>query len=277
MQEYKVPPNTILLTVVTVTFNDPVGLLRTISSMSNLPEHGIQHVIVDGGSDRESLDLSRSLATTKRMVIVERDEGIYDAMNKGLKHAVGEYVVFMNGGDEFHPQFQLPFLLKESRGQRRVLLGYSVEVFGRDRYLTPGLGKEAKVFASPSHQATFYPKAFYLGAKFDKSSPVSADGKLTREALKSHGGIFVPTVVCFFHLGGLSTSYGDLAFVVKRVRELHLKGKALVLMKAILWRLLPQRTFYRLLASYKYTRISDSGTVSRDFLAAPVAFEPVTG
>lgn len=61
-----------------------------------------EHLIVDGGSTDGTLKLLASQPNELRKVTSERDKGIYDAMNKGLSRAKGDYVIFLNAGDRFH-------------------------------------------------------------------------------------------------------------------------------------------------------------------------------
>lgn len=89
------------VSVITVVMNDAVGLSRTISSVAAQDYGNIQYVIVDGGSTDGSLDLIKSQNHLVDSWISEPDEGIYHAMNKGLALADGEWVLFMNAGDEF--------------------------------------------------------------------------------------------------------------------------------------------------------------------------------
>ncbi len=93
------------VTVVTVTFNDEAGLAQTLSSLRTQRLGSFQHVVVDGGSTDGSLNqLGAFPATTDTLVISEPDEGIYDAMNKGLDLARGILVTFLNAGDCYsHP------------------------------------------------------------------------------------------------------------------------------------------------------------------------------
>ena len=88
------------LSIITINFNNLAGLQKTVESVgSHLPE-GVEWIVVDGNSTDGSVEyISEAPFSLK---IIEKDKGIYDAMNKGLKAAQGEYVWFMNSGDRFH-------------------------------------------------------------------------------------------------------------------------------------------------------------------------------
>lgn len=88
-----------LVSVITVNFNNEKGLSRTIQSVCSQQEiECIEFVVVDGGSTDGSLEKIRNSPCVAKWVS-EPDKGIYDAMNKGLKMASGDYVWFVNGGD----------------------------------------------------------------------------------------------------------------------------------------------------------------------------------
>lgn len=90
--------------IVTVTFNAANVLESTLKSVANQSFGGIQHIIVDGASSDGTMDIIKRYheaydGAYEILVKSEPDEGLYDAMNKGLKMATGTYVVFLNAGD----------------------------------------------------------------------------------------------------------------------------------------------------------------------------------
>lgn len=220
----------------------------------------VEYWIIDGSTTD---DVRRHLsACTHPSVrwLSERDRGLYDAMNKGLDRAAGDYVIFMNAGDLFDAAFDLRAFLASDPDRTRVLLGYSIERFGSDSYLRPGIGREAMAFTSPAHQATFYPRTFYAANRYDLGRRVGADTLYTWMAMATCGAIFVPQVVCSFTLGGLSSTY---SWRSTRLRMKETKGAiehVRLFTKVLLWRLLPAKHFYRVLALSKYTRVDDSTT-----------------
>lgn len=96
------------ITVVTCTFNAASTLRRTLQSVLNQDLTSLEHIIIDGLSADGTLEIisgyeKENLARGKHKVVkkVERDNGLYDAMNKGLRLASGRYIVFINAGDTF--------------------------------------------------------------------------------------------------------------------------------------------------------------------------------
>ena len=101
----------IRITVVTITYNAEKVLRRTLDSVYAQTYEGVEHLIVDGASKDNTLQMAevykeKSDASGnghKVIILSEPDHGIYDAMNKGLTQASGDYIVYMNAGD-FFPQ-----------------------------------------------------------------------------------------------------------------------------------------------------------------------------
>ena len=88
-----------LVSIITVVFNDAEGLEKTIQSILDQSYTNIEHIIIDGASTDGTLDVIRRTEDKIGYWLSEPDSGLYDAMNKGLKAASGDYVWFMNAGD----------------------------------------------------------------------------------------------------------------------------------------------------------------------------------
>lgn len=99
-QTHQKPSDTVI-SVVTVVLNDPEGLSNTIKSVALQTYGSLQLLVVDGGSDDATMCVISELAKYVDICISEPDNGIYDAMNKGLRVATGEWIIFMNAGDVF--------------------------------------------------------------------------------------------------------------------------------------------------------------------------------
>lgn len=88
------------LSIITITFNAEKYLERTIQSIVNQTVQDFEYLIIDGASKDSTIDIIRHYEKHVSKWISEPDKGLYDAMNKGLQMATGEYVWFMNAGDE---------------------------------------------------------------------------------------------------------------------------------------------------------------------------------
>lgn len=114
------------ISIITINFNNAAGLKETLDSIAQQTCQEFEHVIVDGGSSDGSVPVIKSYeeqivanrtnnATVYPMLswVSEKDEGIYDAMNKGINKASGEYLYFLNSGDTFVDKDVLGRLHKE--------------------------------------------------------------------------------------------------------------------------------------------------------------------
>lgn len=93
-----------VISIITVVYNDVIHIEGTIRSVLEQSYSNIEYLIIDGASKDGTLDLIQKYASKISRLISEPDKGIYDAMNKGLALASGDYVLFLNSGDRlYHP------------------------------------------------------------------------------------------------------------------------------------------------------------------------------
>ena len=91
-----------LFSIITVTYNAQDTLPVTLSSVAKQTCELYEHIIVDGASTDQTLSVLSGFSNPRLHVMSGHDNGIYDAMNKGLAEAKGDYVIFLNAGDSFH-------------------------------------------------------------------------------------------------------------------------------------------------------------------------------
>jgi glycosyltransferase involved in cell wall biosynthesis len=99
-----------LFSIITVTYNAAATIERTLLSVDSQTCSLFEHIIVDGASTDETLQIVQRHHSEQRIVISAPDKGLYDAMNKGLGMAKGDYVIFLNSGDKFHTSTTLQVL-----------------------------------------------------------------------------------------------------------------------------------------------------------------------
>ena len=90
-----------IVTIITVCRNHAKELERTIRSVESQTWQEKEYLVIDGASTDDSLDVIKAHEASITRWVSEPDQGIYDAMNKGVKMAQGEWVIFMNAGDTF--------------------------------------------------------------------------------------------------------------------------------------------------------------------------------
>lgn len=89
------------VTIITVVYNDASAISQTIESVLRQDYEFIQYIVMDGGSNDGTQGVIEKLHSEIDLYVSEPDRGIYDAMNKGMSHASGDLILFMNSGDIF--------------------------------------------------------------------------------------------------------------------------------------------------------------------------------
>ncbi|MFA6275922.1 MAG: glycosyltransferase family 2 protein [Pedobacter sp.] len=90
------------LSVITIVYNNVAAIERTMLSVLNQTYANIEYIVIDGASNDGTIDVINTYKNKLAVFVSEQDQGIYDAMNKGLALATGDYVLFMNSGDEIY-------------------------------------------------------------------------------------------------------------------------------------------------------------------------------
>ncbi|RYG17078.1 MAG: glycosyltransferase, partial [Chitinophagaceae bacterium] len=90
------------LSVITIVYNNAVAIERTMLSVLNQTYNNIEYIVIDGASTDGTKEIVQRYESRLTQFISAPDKGIYDAMNKGLALATGDYVLFMNSGDEIY-------------------------------------------------------------------------------------------------------------------------------------------------------------------------------
>ncbi|MCI5977881.1 MAG: glycosyltransferase [Bacteroidales bacterium] len=96
-----------LFSIITVTYNAAATVRATMESVASQTCLVYEHLVMDGASKDSTLSIVDDLSTERTRVHSSPDRGIYDAMNKGLDQARGDYVIFLNAGDRFHSEHTL--------------------------------------------------------------------------------------------------------------------------------------------------------------------------
>lgn len=96
-----------MYSIITINLNNLSGLTKTVDSVLNQQSALYEYIVVDGGSTDGSVDFLQGVKDKLAFFISEKDNGIYDAMNKGIQQASGKYILFLNSGDYFYDNLSL--------------------------------------------------------------------------------------------------------------------------------------------------------------------------
>lgn len=119
--------NSPVFTVITVTYNAGKTLTPTLESVFGQTYPQIEYILVDGASKDFTMEIVHSYRDRFACVVSEPDSGLYDAMNKALKRATGDYVCFLNAGDRFHGST----LLSDIAAELQVLPRFPDVIYGQ--------------------------------------------------------------------------------------------------------------------------------------------------
>lgn len=220
-----------LISVVTVVYNDEQFIEHTILSVINQTYDNVEYIIIDGGSTDGTLDTIRKYEHAIDYWVSEKDEGIYDAMNRGIDVATGEWINFMNAGDTFFNENVVYKIFNGSIGKDiELVFGKSITFykdFEKIRYKDFGSrNKNFFLYKMPNHQAVFVRRTFYNGNKFDTNLNFFADTEYLRRCFKESSFKEVETIVSRFELGGISNFYQTYKNFKKLVEEsYYLSGR----------------------------------------------------
>lgn len=206
-----------LISVVTVCYNAVNEIEKTILSVLNQTYDNIEYIVIDGGSNDGSVDIIKKYADCIAYWVSEPDRGIYDAMNKGIRAAKGEWVNFMNAGDRFENMGVL-----EQFSEYNLI--YLKAVYGNTKFVTKqGVGyrtaKDVHYISKDmptSHQSFFIRTEIAKEFRFDLKYKYAADYHMIYAIYRKYGPKSVAhlpfTVAEFEAIDGLSMLYPNEVF-----------------------------------------------------------------
>lgn len=205
-----------LVSIITPTFNSAATLRDTLESVHRQDYPALEHIIVDGGSNDNTLALASAFDGPLR-IISEPDQGLYDAMNKGLQRADGDIVGVLNSDDFYcHGQVISRIVDLMNRTDASVAYGDLCYVAASDktrvvRYWRSGDYRPERFLFGwmPPHPTFFARRNLYdqLGG-FNLALKLAADYELMLRFLYRHGlkAAYLPEVLVHMRIGGLSNS-----------------------------------------------------------------------
>jgi glycosyltransferase involved in cell wall biosynthesis len=220
------------VSVITIVLNDPADFKKTGSSVlaQNYPD--IEWIVVDGGSADGTAEEIRKHESKISHWISEPDRGIYDAMNKGLAKATGDWVNFMNAGDTFNSLDTVSKVMAYDLEGSDVVYGDSIAAYPHSQILLEA-GKPEEMIRGMifCHQSVFVRRELIRNNGFDLSFPVAADFKMFY-GLFAAGYKFkkLPIPVAVFDSSGLSNrrmvqSAREHFTILKKHRRLNLQQR----------------------------------------------------
>ena len=117
-----------LISVITVTYNAAEVIEKTMLSLKSQDYKDFEHLVIDGSSKDDTIAKIKAYSLPQTRIISEPDKGLYDAMNKGLRLAKGEYVIFLNAGDSFNNPATLRNYADKAKDGEDIIYGDTIIV-----------------------------------------------------------------------------------------------------------------------------------------------------
>lgn len=216
------------LSVITINFNNAEGLERTIKSVVAQGYEDVEYIVVDGNSTDGSVAVIDKYESSITKWISEPDTGVYQAMNKGIALATGDYLLFLNSGDYFYSEGVLSNIEKYL-GTEDLLL-FDIHVKGQEKDFIkkhPDTIRFSFLFEETfAHQAIIIKRTLFdeVG-HYDESYKIVSDWKFFIHAIsKGYSYKTIHEVLSTYHLDGMSaTAKGT--FTRRAERETILKSE----------------------------------------------------
>jgi len=204
------------ITIITVNRNNGLGLEKTILSIASQSYKGIEYIVIDGASTDSSLQVIEKYSEAINVWLSEPDNGIYNAMNKGIDRAKGDYVLFINSGDLLIHDSVIERVIQRLEDNSYpdiihgdvLVLSMNGEPSRIKRIKSPN--KFSLYFDSFQHQAMFYKRTIFINyGTYNEDLRVYSDHEYTLRILYRQGLsiVYVPeTVSLFWHGKGMSSS-----------------------------------------------------------------------
>jgi glycosyltransferase involved in cell wall biosynthesis len=213
-----------LISIITINLNNGYGLQRTIESIICQSYIKYEYIIIDGASSDGSIDIIKSYATHITYWISEPDIGIYQAMNKGIARATGEYCLFVNSGDMLCNEHVLAEIGNQTL--KADILTANALVEDKDKNIQMVKAPENISFYTffnhtILHQATLIRTELFGKVGFyNENSRITGDWEFFVKALFLHHCTYQPinVTISVFDNTGLS-SQSEYASIILRERE----------------------------------------------------------
>ena len=168
-----------ILSIITINLNNQEGLRRTIESVIAQTFHDFEWIIIDGGSTDGSAELIKQYAAHFTYWVSEPDKGVYNAMNKGIRQAKGEWLQFLNSGDLLYEKTTLQNVFDREYNSD-VLYG-NVKCVNKDGSIHDSIGIDILSYSylyggwTIPHQASFFRKKVFNENLYNERHRIVSD------------------------------------------------------------------------------------------------------
>ena len=196
--------------IITINFNNKEGLRKTLDSVVCQTFTDYELIVIDGGSTDGGAALLEEYEKYITFGVSEPDKGVYNAQNKGVQHASGEYCIFMNSGDLFYSNDVLECVAKELKDGVDIAVGntYFYKNESENRYAyAPEYITLWRVYIGINHQSAFIKRQLLLNNPYDETLKICADWKFWLQELVKNERSYqrLNKTVALYDMNGISS------------------------------------------------------------------------
>ena len=198
-----------IITIITVSYNAKSIIEDTILSVINQTYPNIEYIVIDGGSTDGTIDIIKKYENRITRWISEPDKGIYDAMNKGINIAKGEWINFMNCGDTFCQNKTIENIFSDNLYRYDII--YGAVNMKSDTFNKTVWPKNKITHSNPmpfNHQCVFVRTSLYKQYQFDISYRYAADYNIFCKIHKKAKYLEVKEIIANYSVDGVSSTNG---------------------------------------------------------------------
>lgn len=210
------------ISIITVVRNGEKHIEHTIQSIIEQSYTSIEYIIIDGNSTDNTVNIIKKYNEKITYWVSEEDEGIYDAMNKGVKSSSGDWLLFINSDDFLINNTvieEAASYLKNSKSL--IVYGNAVIIYNLESESIQGAEwnilkyKFRNIRMNLSHQATFHSRKLFINQLFDTSFKIAGDYNLLLSYLKDHDADYIPLTIAKRRAIGISATVGTIKLLME--------------------------------------------------------------
>lgn len=199
--------------IITVNYNNANGLIDTINSVISQTYHDYEFIIIDGGSTDNSKSIIEENQSQINYWVSELDNGIFNAMNKGILASKGDYLIFMNSGDCFYNETVLEESLQYLKSDFVIGGIKRKDDDSTMNYELSDISMMTFYKGAIPHQAVFHKRLLFQNSLYDETLKISSDWKFFFKKFIFDNATYnlMPVVVCSFDTTGISNTNTEWA------------------------------------------------------------------
>ncbi len=200
------------LSIITINYNNVDGLEKTIQSVVSQTFGNFEYIVIDGDSNDGSKNIIQKYADKITYWVSEKDSGIYNAQNKGIKQAKGEYCLFLNSGDTLYENDIINKVFSSDYSQD-ILYGELIFEFGNENFQIKKLPDKLSIYYL-FHDNIWHPASFIKRELFNRIGLYNEKYQIASDydfffnaiIINKASTVYIPFPIAFYDTSGISSN-----------------------------------------------------------------------